>query len=243
MPDEQVFEWRGHLDPVDFARDVFLVCMAYNQALACIDAWGFGLGTQTMLMHNFQYQNIYRWKHLDSIRNVISNKAGIWATSKYRRLMIGIAIRWLRNGFWTVHSPNFLEEVPFFRKEEEDAKEEAMRGHNDDCVMAGIYAIAGTHEIDPNPKTGKFELPTGPAATPKFRTWRVTCARGHQFECDNPSDPTLRCPIKVADGKCEAIIRSAEHRKEPTGLSGAALIQMGLAPARKVEEIRSFDQF
>ena len=200
-PDTQVAEWHGHIDAIEFARVCYIIGKAYNTAMLAIDAFGPGYGTQGIVMHQYGYPEVYRWKHLDNITRLQSNKAGVWPNYKTRRTMIAVGIRWLRKGIWVVRSPRFLEEMPFFVKDEEDAKAEALSGHFDDCIMASLYAIYAAHEDDYNPKTARFDIPVGVSARARGKIWRVTCCRGHVFDADDPK--AVECPVCVKEFKEE----------------------------------------
>ena len=182
IPDAQVCEWHGHIDGVEFARVCYIIGKAYNEALAAIDAQGPGYGTQAILMNQFQYPNIYRWKQLDNVRNTTSIKAGVWTNYKTKRTMITWAIRWLRRGIWEIRSPRFLEEAPFFVKDEDESQARALQGQYDDAVSAALYAIYAAHESDTDPRTGRFDIPAGYPTIPRNVRWTTTCVKGHVFD-------------------------------------------------------------
>lgn len=243
IPDKQVFEWYGHIDGHEFARVCYLVGKAYNNAMLAIDAMGPGYGTLGLLLQQFQYSNIYRWKHLDSFTKVQSNKAGVWTNYRTRRTMITWGIRWLRRKIWEVKSTHFLEEAPFFAKDDDDAKAEAIEGHHDDAIMAGLYANYAAHEDDHDPMTGRFNLPAGQARPQEGGRYTAHCVKGHKFETDDPGHG--RCPVvNTATGvPCGSLILGAE-KKEVAETSLAQRLT-GLLAAKSEGgdfKVRSFDE-
>ena len=235
-PDTQVFEWYGHIDGHEFARTCYLVGMAYNEALLAIDANGPGYGTLGLALHLYHYGNIYRWKHLDSFRNIQSNKAGVWTNYRTRRTMITWGIRYLRRKFWKIRSPHFLEEAPFFAKDDDDAKAEAIEGHFDDGIMAGLYANYAAREQEINGEGGRDRLPTGPNRVQEGGQYTAHCVNGHTFDTENPARG--RCP------KCDSIIRGAEHKPGTQTTLAAKLIAMGTSTKSEGNnfKIPDFDQ-
>jgi hypothetical protein len=199
IPDTQVCEWWGHIDGIEFARICYVLGKSYNTGMLAIDAYGPGYATQGVVMHQYAYPNIYRWKHLDSFRNIGSNKAGVWPNYKTKRAMITIGIRWLRRGYWEIRSQQFLKEAPFFVKDEEESLARAEQGQYDDCVMAALFAIYAAHEDDYNPMTARFDIPLGEQVQKKRGPWIATCTYGHEFECDQPGN--VLCPHLLESGK------------------------------------------
>ena len=232
IPDKQVFEWYGHIDGHEFARVCYLVGKAYNDAMLAIDAMGPGYGTLGLLLQQFNYSNIYRWKHLDSFTKVQSNKAGVWTNYRTRRTMITWGIRWLRRRIWLVRSPHFLAEAPFFAKDDDDAKAEAIEGHHDDAIMSALYANYAAHEDDKDPMTGRFNLPEGIARAKDGGQYVAVCVNGHKFETDDPSQNGRgRCP------NCGSIIKEASRRE----VSQSSLAERLVAMAQSRTEAKNFD--
>jgi hypothetical protein len=230
-PDTQVAEWHGHIDAIEFARVCYVIGKAYNTGMLAIDAFGPGYGTQGIVMHQYGYPEVYRWKHLDNVTRLSSNKAGVWPNYKTRRTMIAVGIRWLRKGIWVVKSPRFLEEVPFFVKDEEDAKAEALQGHFDDCIMAALYAIYAAHEDDYNPKTARFDIPMGAVSRSRDKIWRVTCCRGHVFDADDPK--AAECPTcKKEDPERRTLVKMATKKVDSTITLASSLIARAESPGR-----------
>jgi hypothetical protein len=231
-PDTQVAEWHGHIDAIEFARVIYVIASAYNTALVAIDAFGPGYGTQAILIQQYQYPEFYRWKHLDNITRLSTNKAGVWLNYKTRRTMIAYGIRWLRKGIWVVRSPRFLEEMPFFTKDEEDSKAEAMSGHFDDCIWAGLEALYAAHEDDRDPNTARFDIPAGISAKPKDKIWTVECCHGHTFNSDDPR--YAECPTcKREDPDRKTLVKMATKRVESVQSTAARLIARNERPAAK----------
>jgi hypothetical protein len=149
--------------------------------------------------------------------------------------MITWGIRWLRRKIWEVRSTHFLEEAPFFAKDDDDAKAEAIEGHFDDAILAGLYANYAAHEDDHDPMTGRFDLPTGMARPPEGGNYKAHCVKGHLFDTDNPS--LGKCP------KCNSLILGAEKKKvSETNLAEGLIAKVINRQKGNSLSVRSFDE-
>jgi hypothetical protein len=141
----QVAEYKGKLDTKDFGN--FLVSLAtdYNEALLVIENANIGWAViQQVIDRN--YKNLFYMskdlKYVD-VAHQMSNKfraeergmvAGFSTTSKTRPLIISKLDDYLREKSFTVRSNRLIDELFTFIWNGNRA--EAMRGYNDDLVMA-----------------------------------------------------------------------------------------------------------
>jgi hypothetical protein len=141
----QVAEYKGKLDTKDFGN--FLVSLAtdYNEALLVIENANIGWAVIQQVIDR-GYKNLFYMskdlKYVD-VAHQMSNKfraeergmvAGFSTTSKTRPLIISKLDDYLREKSFTVRSNRLIEELFTFIWNGNRA--EAMRGYNDDLVMA-----------------------------------------------------------------------------------------------------------
>jgi hypothetical protein len=80
--DEQVAVWKGLVDPDRLAEIVLAICWWYNEALAAVEVNSYGMQTNSVLMRNYEYENIYRFKRLDRLNSMMTNIVGWWSDPK-----------------------------------------------------------------------------------------------------------------------------------------------------------------
>jgi hypothetical protein len=78
--DEQVACWHGLINPTAYAGIICAIGMMYNEALAAVEVNSFGTGTNSLLMREYEYENIYRFKRLDRIKNFMTDISGFLST-------------------------------------------------------------------------------------------------------------------------------------------------------------------
>lgn len=81
-PDRQVARWHGLINPTALARVTLAIGWLYNEALAAVEVNSYGMQTNSVLMRNYDYQNIYRYKHLDRITHAWTNIVGFYSQAK-----------------------------------------------------------------------------------------------------------------------------------------------------------------
>lgn len=77
---EQVAVWHGLINPTALAGVICAIGTWYNEALAAVEVNSYGMSTNSMLMRDYEYDNVYRFKRLDRIQNFITNIAGFLST-------------------------------------------------------------------------------------------------------------------------------------------------------------------
>lgn len=78
----QVAVWHGLISPTALAEICYCLGTMYNDALAAVEVNSFGIQTNYELMVNWEYENIYRFKRLDHIKNMVTNITGFLSTPK-----------------------------------------------------------------------------------------------------------------------------------------------------------------
>ncbi len=158
LPDEQVAEWWGTIDPIDLAIVVEMVGKFYTDriegrpAMLAIESnpGSPGLITQTELVRK-GYPNWYMWKKLNVVGGGFTNTIGWYTTPSTRPLLTKTGVKYISEGTWKVNSPFFLQEMKTFvdlgLKMGKQHLEHAP-GFHDDRIMAGFIALYVSHEDD-----------------------------------------------------------------------------------------------
>src|SRR3990167_7793634 len=201
-PDVQVAMFRSNtIDAYAFAGPVNYIGRWYNDALMSIEH---NYPTTAEQVQNFYaYPNLYRWKHLDSATNILSNKWHWQTQINTKSKLWQTAIAWLRARAWVVRSSVFAHEMKRFNKEFSDSKKaSAAPGFHDDVCMAAMICLHCSHDIDSD--LGGGHLPVHPeSGILNVHPWQMTCRKcGHQWGADNPEHERChRCRCILVSGK------------------------------------------
>jgi hypothetical protein len=198
--DEQVAVWRSNTtDPIEYAAQLNHLGRFYNEALMSVECnrYDICLGT---LRTVFNYNNLYRWKHIDSMQ-ILSQKLGWWTNLASRPRLWQTFRRWLQSHLFFVRSRNLIEEMKNFVKDEEDA---TMAGGDnqmpDDEVMATMIALFTAHEGDWNDALGY--IPTRTSVADAATDYEMKC-RGcqHTWAAVTPGDydRCLQCGSRMLE--------------------------------------------
>ncbi len=201
--DYQAAVWRSNTtDPITFAQHLYHLGTFYNEAMMSIEANRFDICLGHLRMQ-FQYANIYRWKHLDSM-NVLSLKLGWWTNLSSRPRLWQTFKKWLQSQLFYVRSRNLVEEMKNFVKDSDDA---TMAGGDndepDDELMATMIALYTAHEADWNDNLGG--IPVSNDLNETNAKLGVHCLRcGHQWWADSLQDEKDPDKFKACP-KCNAM--------------------------------------
>ena len=161
---EQVAVWHGYIDPSALAEKVFALAWYYNEALACVEVNSMGMVTNNDLVRQLEYENIYRFKRLDRLKNFITDIMGWWTDEKSKRALLATM------------SKHFLADSIIIRDkftmdEFNDFTEDGAEGDDahDDFVMALMIALYCAYEGEmsqrqkgkanaPPPNANKFQI-------------------------------------------------------------------------------------
>ena len=191
-PDMQVAIWRSNqVEPIDVAFFADTIGRMYNEALMCIE-YNFAKIVGNMVRLDFQYPNLFRWKHLDS-KDPMSQKYHWITQSNTKPLLWQTARKWIKAGFFIVRSPNFQEETQTFQKEEDDSKSAShTKGAHDDELIAVMIALYCAHEWQAD-DSGRVSPPLSVAEVEPPR-YEMTCKKcGCVWGAVNP-EAEYRCP-------------------------------------------------
>ena len=137
---EQVAEYHKHIDPVDFAVEMYWLGKYYRNAQLVVEMNNVGLitGNRLSLM---AYPYIYIWRHIDRAVPSMSTYAGWKTTYESKKLLIGNTRHIFLHRRMVIRSRVLWDEMRQFIRLDENTYR-ASRGH-DDAIMAYMMAIEG----------------------------------------------------------------------------------------------------
>ena len=180
--DEQVAVLRDNrMEPLDLAFFCVLIGNYYNEAMLAIEYNGIGKVCADAVLRVYNYPNIYRWKHMDSV-NTLSNKWHWYTKPDTREKLWQTARKWIKAGSWVIRSKNFLAEMEGFQKEEDDSKSAGHgEGEHDDELFSGFIALYCGHEGEADER-GVIHVPMveEKIANPRFQMVCLSCQEKHE---------------------------------------------------------------
>jgi len=158
-PDVQVAEWHGWISPEEFAEVLAALGMLYNNAEIAPETnakcGGLMIGHLSRVV---EYENIFRWKHYDKVKNQRTNYLG-WATNtKSRADIIAKGTRAVREGLVIIRSEELVEEMFDFASTDDSVKIEGQDNW-DDRVMSFLIGYFCAHDSDEYTDYGKSSEP------------------------------------------------------------------------------------
>ena len=208
--DVHVGTYRSNIiDPAHFAAPLVYLGRWYNEAMLSIE-YNIYQTAGDLVRIFYQYPNLFRWKHYDSVRGLDSNKWH-WLTQQNSKPQLWqTAVRRLRERTWIVKDSEFAFEMKRFQKEEYDSKRaSAETNFHDDVVMAAMIALYTSHDLDWEDNVAEAEV-ANPGVVQSM-DWICTCSRPvckHEWPSQNP-DREPGCP------KCGCpMIRARKNIKE-----------------------------
>jgi hypothetical protein len=192
-PDEQVFRLRDNrIETLDLAFYCDLIGRWYNEGLMCVEYEGIGKSTADHVLRTYNYPNVYRWKHLDSV-NMMSNKWHWYTKPDTRQKLWQTGRKWIKCGAWIIRSKNFLAEMQDFQKDEDDSKSaDHSDGGFSDELMAGLISLYAGHEGECDER-GNLGVPIveDKVGAPRFQMICQSCH--HEWPASNP-EQNAQCP-------------------------------------------------
>jgi hypothetical protein len=139
--DKQVACWHGYLDPESLAEVVLAICWMYNEALAAVEVNAMGMVTNNKLVRGYEYENIYRYKHLDKMTHWMTDIMGFWTNDKTKRALMSKMSKTLLDD--SIDIPDKFTCDEFYDFTEDGAEGD---GAHDDFQMAIHIALYCAHE-------------------------------------------------------------------------------------------------
>jgi len=145
--DVQVAEWHGYINPTPLAHVTAALGFFYNMAQVAVECNGMGVATNNELFRLIEYENIYRWKHIDKVKNFITDHMGWYTNYKTRDVIIAKTNEAVMDRTLVLRSERLIGEMKMFSREEEGSRYEG-HGTHDDRVFALMIARYCAHESD-----------------------------------------------------------------------------------------------
>ena len=149
---EQVAEFRGQVEPGEFADLLDGLGRHYNTAQISVEVNNVGRYTNQRLSET--YPNLYIWRRTDKIRHKLSNFWG-WETShKSKQELVALAKDRLyryattdaRHKFQLIHSEALYKEMSGFSQEPGTDRFAASAGFTDDLVLAWMIGLKASSD-------------------------------------------------------------------------------------------------
>ncbi len=147
-PDEQVAEWRGWINPTTFAYICAAIGYMYNTAEVSIECNAVGQVTNNEIFRVIEYDQIYRWKHLDKIKNSQTNFVGWYTNYKTREALIAKMGESVNDRSITLRSKWLIDEMMDFSYDEDGGGKAQGQATKDDRVMAMMICRYCAHDSD-----------------------------------------------------------------------------------------------
>ena len=151
--DALVAIWHGLLNPEPLADVVLAICWYYEEALAAIEVNSMGMVTNTLLMRDYEYENIYRFKRMDRLKHFMTDIVGWWTDYKSKRALITKMDRLLREDMIDIPCKDTIVEFRDFTEEGAEGE-----GAHDDFVMALMIAVYCGHEGEMSERHAKPKI-------------------------------------------------------------------------------------
>lgn len=163
-PDVQVAEWHGWMNPGPFAHVVAALGYWYNEAQLAIECNDVGQATNAEVMRIVQYENLFRWKHYDKVKNFITDFFGWFTSVKTRPLIIAKLREYMDDNMIIIRSEDLIDEFLDFSSIEGSRFE--GQDTNDDLAMGMMISVFCAHDSEwgteasstPRKKEGDAEL-------------------------------------------------------------------------------------
>ena len=139
--DKQVACWHGYIDPESLAEVVLAICWMYNEALAAVEVNSMGMVTNNKLVRQYEYENIYRYKHLDKLTHWMTDIIGFWTNDKTKRALMSKMSKTLLDDLLEIPDKNTVDELYDFTEDGAEGD-----GAHDDMQMALHIALYCAHE-------------------------------------------------------------------------------------------------
>lgn len=146
-PDVQVAEWHGWINPGPWGHVVSALGYWYNEAQLAIECNDVGQATNAEVMRVIQYENLFRWKHYDKIKNFMTDFFGWFTSVKTRPLLISRLREYMADNMITIRSEWLIDECLDFSAAEGSTRFEGQ-ATNDDRVMAFMIALFCAHDSE-----------------------------------------------------------------------------------------------
>jgi hypothetical protein len=179
-PHEQVAEWRGWVHPTRFAYIIYAICHKYGMPEVAVEVNNMGIQTNSTLMSELQYDNLYRWKHVDKIKNQMTDYVGWYTTAKSRDNALSKLVEAVSDQTIIVRSEWTIDEMLDFSDGDSGGRFEGQ-DTNDDRVMALMICNYCAGESEFGKQAASQPMSSG-RATAKFVVMDSLSRRRAEFD-------------------------------------------------------------
>lgn len=117
---EQCAEFASIVSPENLAPIILGLAKRYNNAEVAVEVNSFGMVTNGLLVNKYEYENIYRYKRTDRLKNVVSDIVGWWTDSRTKIRMESTFRDFLGSNIGLIHSKKLLDEILFYNEDGTD---------------------------------------------------------------------------------------------------------------------------
>lgn len=186
-PDEQVAEYHGQVDAVDFSNILWKLGHLYTDkssglpALMAIEAnpGSPGILTQEELRRR-GYANLFVDTRLNAVEQKYVSKLGWHTTPSTRPLLTELGEKYLKDRDWVINSPAFIMEMNSFVDNSKPGGRRHLEhapGAHDDLLFAGFIALYVSHDngvLNIADERRKEREARGNKEPMEFRDWAAT---------------------------------------------------------------------
>jgi hypothetical protein len=134
---EQVAEFRGKLDCIDFGDEIAKIGYKYNTAMLNVEFNNMGIATCNRLRRDLAYPNAFRWPKFDEWGKY--SKKEFWYTNPETKRLLIIGLRHaIRERLFIIRSPALRDEMITYRIK--DGGFESGPGDTSDRIIAAALA-------------------------------------------------------------------------------------------------------
>lgn len=144
-PDEQVAEWRGLVHPTKLAYVTRGIAECYGRPEIAVEVNAMGITTNYELLRVMDYDNLYRWKHIDKIKGGMTDWSGWVTNAKSRDNSLAKLVEAVAERTIIINSEWLLDEMMDFA--EDEGRFEGQDSH-DDRVMCMMICHYCAHDSD-----------------------------------------------------------------------------------------------
>ena len=187
----------------------------YNEALAAVEVNSMGMVTNNKLVRQYEYENIYRYKHLDKLTHWMTDIIGFWTNDKTKRALMSKMSKTLLDDLLEIPDKNTVDE--FYDFTEDGAEGDGAR---DDLVMSLMIALYCGHE---NEYREMREGTTKQESTKQQNEFKVLDRFGtiiqstnSQHEAERVSNKNIGSSIVRTAGATANVTLKGQKRKVPS---------------------------
>ena len=214
--DEQVAMWHGWINPTALAEIVLAIGWYYNGAMAAVEVNSYGMQTNSVLMREHDYENIYRFKRLDRLGSGMTNIIGFYSDVKSTDALMAKMSEYLMDDVIRIHCRFTVDEFNDYT--EQGALGE---GAHDDMVDALMIALYCGHEGQVRERREGTRKTVDPQANKFFvldRFGTIMLETTSQAEAERMSKKHIGTQITRQAGATANVILGGRKRQVPADL-------------------------